>query len=235
MTDFLFLDFKITADGDCSHEIRRQLLLGRKVITNLDSVLKSRDFTLPTNVYVVFPVAMYCSESWTIKKAECQRIDAFQLCCWGRLLKVPRIARSSNHSIFREINPDYSLERLMLKLKLQYFDHLMRTDDSLEKSLMLEKIEGKRRRGYQRMSWLSSITDTMNMNLGKLQEMVRRREFWWASVHGVVKSWTQLGDWATATIQKFTKLIRKKLATLDFNRSGCMIGGQLSLRYHEIN
>ena len=151
MTDFLFLGSKITADGDRSHKIRRQLPLGRKAMTNLDSVLKSRDITLPTKVCIVkamvFPVVMYGCERWIIKKAECQRIDASELWCWRRLLKVPWMARRSNQSILREINPEYSLEGLMLKLKLQYLGHLMGIDDSLEKSLMLGKIEGRRRRG----------------------------------------------------------------------------------------
>ena len=149
-------------------------------MTNLDSVLKSRDITLPTKVCIVkamvFPVVTYNCESWTIKKAECQRIDAFKLWCWGRLLKVPWTARRSNQSILREINPEYSLEGLMLKLKHQYFGHLMRTDNSLEKSLMLGNIEGRRRRECQRMRWLDSITDAMNMNLGKLQEILRDRK-----------------------------------------------------------
>ena len=172
VTDFLFLGFKITVDGDCSHEIRRCLFLGRKVMTNLDSVLKRRDITMLTQVCIVkpmvFPVVTYGSESWTLKKAECQRIDAFELWCWRRLLKVPWRAKRSNQSILREINPKYSLEGLMLKLKLQYFGHLMRTNDSLEKSLMLGKIKGRRRQ-HQRMKWVDGITDTMNMNLGKLQ------------------------------------------------------------------
>ena len=156
---------------DCSHEIRRQLLFGRKVMTNLDSVLKSRDITLLTKVHIVkamvFPVVIGGCESWTIKKAECQRIDAFKLWCWRRLLRVPRTARRSNQSIWREINLEYSPEWLMLKLKLQYFGHLLQTDDSLEKCLMLGKIEGRRRRGCQKMKWLDGITDAMNNNLGK--------------------------------------------------------------------
>ena len=151
MTDFIFLGSKITADGDCSHEIKRHLLLGRKAMTNLDSILKSRDVTLPTNVHlvkaVVFPVVMYGCESCTIKKAKCQRIDAFEVWCWRRLLRVPWTARTSNQSILKEISPEYSLEGLMLKLKLQYFGHLMRIADSLEKTLMLGKTEGGRRRG----------------------------------------------------------------------------------------
>ena len=151
VSDFIVLGSKITADGDCSHEIKRHLLLGRKVMTNLDSVLKSRDITLPTNVHLVkamvFPVVMYGCESWTVKKAECQRIDAFELWCWRRLLTLPWTARRSNQSILKEISPGCSLERLMLKLKLQYFDHLMRRVDSLEKTLMLGTIGGRRRRG----------------------------------------------------------------------------------------
>ena len=148
VTDFIFLGSKITADGDCSHEIKRCLLLGRKAMTNIDSILKSRDITLPTKVrvvkYMVFPVVMYGCESWTVKKAECQRIDAFELWCWRRLLRVPWTGRRSNQSILREISPEYSLEVPMLKLKFQYFG-LMRRTDSLEKTLMLERIEGKRR------------------------------------------------------------------------------------------
>ena len=151
VTDFIFLGSKITADGDCSHEIKRCLLLGRKVMTNLGSTLKNRDITLPTKVYLakamVFPVVMYGCESWTIKKAEHQIIDAFELWCWRRLLRVPWTARKSNESILKEISPEYSLEGLMVKLKLQYFGHLMRRNDSFEKTLMLGKIEGRRRRG----------------------------------------------------------------------------------------
>ena len=150
-TDFIFMDSKITADGDCSREIKRRLLLGRKVMTNLDSILKSRDITLPTKVHLikamVFPVAMYGCASWTIKKAECRRFDAFELWCRRRLLRIPWTARRSNKSILKEISPEYSLEGLMLKLKLQYFGHLMRRADSMEKTLMLGKIEGGRRRG----------------------------------------------------------------------------------------
>ena len=152
MTDLILGGSKITADGDCSHEIKRPLLLGRKVMTNLDSILKSRDITLPTKVHLVkvfFPVVMYGCESWTIKKAERQRIDSFELWCWRRLLKVSWTARRSNQSILKEISPEYSLERLMLKLKLQYFGHLMQRTDSLEKTLMLGKIEGRRRRGQE--------------------------------------------------------------------------------------
>ena len=163
-------------------------------MTNLDGVLKSRDITLLTKVCIVsamiFPMVTYGCESWTIKKLECQRIDAFELWCWRRLLRDPWTAKRSNQSILREINPEYSLKGLMLKLKLQYFDHLMCTDDSLENFLMLVKIGGRRRRGQQRMRWLDSTSDAMNMNLGKLWEMVRDREAWCAAVHVVAKSWT---------------------------------------------
>ena len=171
-TDFIFLGSKITVDGDCSHEIKRRLLFGRKAMTNLDSILKSRDITLPTVVCLVkatmFPLVMYGCESWTIKKAECQRIDAFELWCLRRLLRVPWTARRSNQSILKEISPEYSLEGLMLKLKFQYFGQLMWRTDSLEKTLMLGKIEGRRRRGWQRMRWLDSITNSVNMSLSKL-------------------------------------------------------------------
>ena len=198
VTDFIFLGSKITADSGCSHEVKRHLFLGRKAMTNLDNILKSRDITLPTKICMVkamvFPVVMYGCESWTIKKAEHRRIDAFEVWCWRRLLRVPWTARRSNQSILKEISPGCSLEVLMMKLKLQYFGHLMVRDDSFEKTLMLGSIEGRRRRGRQRMRWLDGITNTLDMGLGELQKLVMDREAWHTTVHGIAKSQTRLSN-----------------------------------------
>ena len=218
VTDIIFLGSQITVDGNWSHEMKRCLLLGRKDMRNPDNILKSRDIILLTNVHIVkamvFPVVMYRCESWTIKKAELQIIDTSELWCWRRLLRVPWTAKRSNQSILKEVNPEYSLKGLMLKL--QYFGHLIQRADSLKKTLMLGKNKGKRRRGWQKMRQLDSITDSMDMNLSKLCEIMENRGAWHAAVQ-ITKSQTWLSDLTTTTVEWSSKL--KTSLTYSFSSS----------------
>ena len=212
VTEFIFLVSKITADGECNHEINRCLLLGRKSNTNLNRILKSRDITFLTKVFLVkamvFPVVMYGWESWTIKKAELWRIDTFELWCWRRLLGVPWIARRSNQSILKKISCEYSLEGLMLKLKLQYFGHMIWRANSLERTLMLGNTEGRRRRKWQKMKWLGSITNSVDMSLSKLQELLMVREAWCAAVYA----------FAEVNSNSQRSVFQKWIRNIDFSR-----------------